>query len=570
MSSHLLTIALTLLLCGAVLLPRARAENDNHSGEFKNGVVVCVSAPAAEVGRKILRQGGNAVDATVATAFALAVTHPPAGNIGGGGFMLIHPPRKPTNRNRPASPPVVIDYRETAPAAATAEMFVKAAPKYGYKVIGVPGTVRGLALAHRHYGKLPWRDLVLPAVRLAENGFPIDAYLAQSLNRVLANSKGFPELHRVFDKPDGGKWRAGDQLVQRDLARTLRRIAEDGPDAFYTGPIADQIAAEMVRGSGLITKADLAAYKAIERQPIHGRYRGYDVYAPPPPSSGGICLIEMLNILETFDLRKEDRWSPRTLHLMIEAMRRAYYDRARWLGDPAFAKIPDYLTSKDHARRLAKGINPKQATPSAALAKDIPLAGEGDSTTHISVMDKDGMAVANTYTLEQNYGSKVVVKGAGFLLNDEMLDFNRRPGFTDRKGAIGTPANVIAPGKRMLSSQTPTIVAKDGKVVLVTGSPGGRTIINTVLCVLVNVLEYDMDLRSAVDAPRLDHEWFPDETSFEGVKAHPAAVAQLRRMGHTVVFRERQGDAHSIWVDPRTGRYLGVADRRLSGSVAGY
>jgi gamma-glutamyltranspeptidase/glutathione hydrolase len=561
MTPHLLPVTLTILLCGAIAVPSVRAEDDNHPAGFKNGVVVSVSAPGSEVGRTILQQGGNAVDAAVASAFALAVTYPPAGNIGGGGFMVIHPPK---------GHPVVIAYRETAPAAATSEMFVKAAPKHGHKVIGVPGTVRGLALAHRRFGKLPWKEVVLPAVRLADKGFAVDAHLARSLNEVLANSKGFSELHRVFDKPGGGKWQAGDRLVQRDLARTLRLIAEKGPDAFYTGKIAEQIVAEMKRGGGLITRADLAGYKADELQPIHGTYRGYDVYGPPPPSSGGICLIEMLNILETFHLRKEDRFSPRTLHLMIEAMRRAYCDRARFLGDPAFAKIPAHLTSKDYARKLARGIDPEKATPSAALAKDMPLAGEGDSTTHFSVMDKDGMAVANTYTLEQSFGSRVVVQGAGFLLNDEMLDFNRRPGYTDRKGAIGTAANDIAPGKHMLSSQTPTIVAKEGKVVLVTGSPGGRTIINTVLCVLVNVLEYDMDLRAAVDAPRLDHEWFPDQVNFEGVKLHSAALAQLRRMGHTIIAKDHQGDAHSIRVDSRTGRYVGAADRRLSGSVAGY
>jgi gamma-glutamyltranspeptidase/glutathione hydrolase len=434
----------------------------------------------------------------------------------------------------------------------------------------VPGTVRGLALAHRRFGKLAWKDVVLPAARLAEDGFRLDTHLAKSLNDILAKARAFPEMRRVFGKPGGGKWQPGDRLVQKDLARTLRRLAEDGPDAFYTGPIAGQIADEMRRGGGLITRADLARYLAVVREPVHGSYRGYDVYGPPPPSSGGVCLVEMLNILENFDLRKEGRWSPRTLHVLIEAMRRAYCDRARYLGDPAFVKIPAHLTSKAYARQLAKGIDPDRATPSAALAKDIPLAVEGDSTTHISVIDKDGMAVANTYTLEQSYGARVVVRGAGFLLNDEMLDFNRRPGYTDRKGAVGTAANVIAPGKRMLSSQTPTIVARGGKVVLVTGSPGSRSIINTVLCVLVNVIDFDMDLRAAVDAPRLNHEWFPDRARFEGVKAHPGAVARLREMGYAVVPEAHQGDAHSIRVDPRTGHYAGAADRRLSGSVAGY
>src|SRR5262249_13662536 len=293
--------------------------------------------------------------------------------------------------------------------------------------------------------------VVLPAVKLAEEGFPMDAALAASLNGVVASSGDFPELQRVYGKRAGASsWQAGDQVVQKDLAGTLRRIAAEGPDSFYKGKIADQIVAERKAAGGLITKADLAAYQAQARKPIHGTYRGYDVYAPPPPSSGGTCLVEMLNILENFDLRKQGRWSPATLHLMIEAMRRAYYDRARYLGDPGFVRIPQHLTTKAYARDLARNIDLERATPSETLAKDLPRAREGDSTTHFSVIDKDGMAVANTYTLERSYGSRVVVRGAGFLLNDEMMDFNWQPGVTDRQGGIGTPANQIAPGKRML------------------------------------------------------------------------------------------------------------------------
>jgi gamma-glutamyltranspeptidase/glutathione hydrolase len=544
----------------ALRLP-AQAGGKGGPVEGRHGMVVSVSGPASTAGLSILKRGGNGVDAAVATAFALAVTYPPAGNIGGGGFMMVHP--------RGAAP-VVIEYRETAPAAATRDMFIKDAPLHGARVVGVPGTVRGLALAHQRFGKLPWKSLVAPAIQLAEEGFPLDAYLAKSLNDIVAKARDFAELRRVFGKPGGGPWQAGDRLVQKDLAGTLRRIAEEGPDAFYKGDIAGRIEAEMRAGGGLITRADLAGYQANLRQPIHGRYRGFDVYGPPPPSSGGICLVEMLNILEHFDLRKHGRWSPETLHLMIEAMRRAYCDRARYLGDPAFVTIPAHLTSKEYARKLASYIDSNRATPSARLAPEITLAPEGSSTTHFSVMDKDGMAVANTYTLEQSYGSRVVVKGGGFLLNDEMLDFNRRPGYTDRKGAIGTAANLIAPGKRMLSSQTPTIVAKNGKVILVTGSPGSRTIPNTVLCVLVNVLDFDMDARQAVDAPRLHHQWFPDETRCEPDQHLTAALAALRQMGHRIVAAGKQGDAHSIRVDPASGRYLGAADRRLSGSVAAY
>jgi gamma-glutamyltranspeptidase/glutathione hydrolase len=448
-------------------------------------------------------------------------------------------------------------------------MFGKDQGLFGHRVVGVPGTVRGLALAHQRFGKLPWKTLVLPAVHLAEKGFVLEQTEVESLNRVVAQSKAFPELRRVFGKKGKDDWEEGDRLVQPDLARTLRLIAAEGPDAFYKGAIAEQIVAEMKAGGGLISKEDLAAYQANVRTPIHGVYRGYDVYAPPPPSSGGICLIEMLNILETFDLRKQGRWSPATLHVMIEAMRRAFHDRARYLGDPAFVKIPAHLTSKEYARQLAQGIDLKKATRSEDLARDIPLNREGENTTHFSVIDRDGMAVANTYTLEQNYGSHVVVKGAGFLLNDEMMDFNWRPGVTDRKGRIGTEPNQIAPGKRMLSSQTPTIVAKNGKVLLVTGSPGSRTIINTVLGVVVNVLDFDMDIQAAVAAPRMHHQWFPDVVRLERLEKYEAVPA-LRALGHTVEGVRQQGDAHSIGVDPRTGHYVGAADGRIMGKVAGY
>jgi gamma-glutamyltranspeptidase/glutathione hydrolase len=552
-----------LLLLGTLLLlaaSPARAAEDVVTG--RHGMVVSVSAPASEAGCSILKQGGNAVDAGVATAFALAVTYPAAGNIGGGGFMVVYPGGK--------AEPVVIEYRETAPAAATKTMYAADDGLYGHKVVGVPGTVRGLALAHQRFGKLPWKEVVAPAIRLAGEGFPLDDYLAGSLNALVRYSERFPELRRVLGKKGGaGSWQEGDRFVQPDLAATLRLIADEGPDAFYGGAIAGKIAAEMKAGGGLITRDDLAGYRANVRAPVHGTYRGYDVYGPPPPSSGGICLVEMLNILETFDLRKHARWSPETMHLLIEAMRRAYCDRARCLGDTDFVKVPAYLTSKDYARKLAEGIDLQHATKSEDLAKDMPLSREGDSTTHLSVIDQDGMAVANTYTLERSYGSRVMVKGAGFLLNDEMMDFNWRPGVTTRDGRIGTEPNLIAPGKRMLSSQTPAIVAKDGKVLLVTGSPGSRTIINTVLGILVNVLDFDMDIRAAVDAPRLHHPWFPDVARFEGVTEHPDLVQDLRNMGHRVEGT-RQGDAHSIWVDPKTGTYHGAADHRIRGKAVGY
>jgi gamma-glutamyltranspeptidase/glutathione hydrolase len=528
---------------------------------YHNGAVAAVSPRAVDIGVETLQRGGNAVDAAVATAFAMAVTWPSAGNIGGGGFMVVHP--------GPGKEPVVIEYRETAPAAAKADTFVKDDNQYTHRVVGVPGTVRGMELAHKKFGKLPWKDVVMPAVKLAEDGFAMSEGLACSLNNVLAKSEGFEELQRVYGKLGGGEWKSGDRIVLPELGRTLRAIAEKGADAFYLGPTADLIEAEMKRGGGLVTKADLAAYRAKERKPIRGTYHGYDVYGPPPPSSGGITLVLMLNVLENFDLKKHPRYSPETIHLLTETMKRAYCDRARHLGDADFVSIPPHLTTKEYAKQVAATIDLKKATPSEALAKDIPLAPGGSDTTHFSVIDKDGMAVSNTYTLERSYGSGIVVKGAGFLLNNEMLDFNWRPGVTDRTGRIGTTPNQVAPGKRMLSSQTPTIVAKDGKVLLVTGSPGSRTIINTSLQIVLNVVDFGMTPRQAVDAPRIHHQWFPDELRIERAAETNPLFAPLEALGHKT-RGTRQGDAHTIYVDPATGRFVPAEDRRLEGKAAGY
>jgi gamma-glutamyltranspeptidase/glutathione hydrolase len=548
--------------------PLIPASEPPRGVEARNGMVVCASPPAADVGVSVLKAGGNAVDAAVATAFAMAVTYPVAGNIGGGGLMLVHPP---TTRSVGATRPTCFEFRETAPAAATPDMFSKGYDPYGHKVVGVPGTVRGLELAHKRFGKLTWKQLLEPAIRLAADGFSLESWSASSLNTLVAGSPDNAELRRVFGKPDGGLWEPGDRLVQPDLARTLRLIADNGPDAFYTGAIADLVAGEMRAGGGLITRADLAAYKAVEREPVHTTYRGCDVYAPPPPSAGGTSLVEVLNMLETLELKKHGRWDAETLHLMAEAMRRAFRDRAKYLGDPAFTDIPAKLTTKDYARSLAATIDPKHATPSVDIADGIALdAEEGDNTTHFSIIDKDGLAVANTYTLENSYGSRIVVRGAGFLLNNEMTDFNMKPGATTRRGSIGTAPNRIAPGKRMLSSQTPTILSRNGKVFLITGSPGSRTIPNTVLCVVVNVLDFDMDIQSAVDAPRIHHPWLPDELRMEKIRLHPEAVERLRAMGHRVSGERQQGDAHSIQVDPELGVYRAAADRRIMGKAAGY
>ncbi|MCE9565345.1 MAG: gamma-glutamyltransferase [Planctomycetes bacterium] len=551
-------LIVTFGLC--VLAVPASAQPKAETVESKGGVVVCVSPLAADVGVDILKRGGNAVDAAVAVAFAQAVTWPAAGNIGGGGFMMIAAPGKEVR---------CIEYRETAPASAKVDLFADGTVGVlDHKAAGVPGTVRGLALAHGKYGKLPWGDVVMPAVKLAEDGFVMNAALAGDLNGVLASSKTTnAEFKRVYGKPGGKEWAEGDKLVLKDLGKTLRVIAEKGADAFYTGEPAELLAKEMKANGGLITKDDLAAYKANDRTPIRTTYRGFDVYGPPPPSSGGLCISQMLNVLENYDLKKLGRWSPETTHLMIETMRRTYADRARSLGDPGFTTIPTTFQDREYAKKLSQSIDPKKATPSAQIATDIVLNKESDSTTHFSIIDKDGMAVSNTYTLENSYGNRVVVPGAGYILNNEMTDFNPKPGITNTKGQIGTKPNQIQPGKRMLSSQTPVIVMKDGKPVLITGSPGGRTIINTVLCVVVNVIDFEMPVAEAVSAPRTHHQWFPDVARFEGASQHPKLVAELKKMGHTVV-EQFQGDAHTIGINPKTGVRVGVADKRIDGKAA--
>src|SRR5688500_4617971 len=534
----------------------------DETAASKDGLVVCTSAPACDVGAAVLAKGGTAVDAAVATGFALAVTLPSAGNIGGGGFMVV----------RTASGDVTsFDYREKAPLKATRTMYmrdgkvVSALTSAGHLAPGVPGSVRGMAMAHKKFGKLPWKDLVMPAVQLAEQGFAMSPALARGLNGQLAGAMGrFPASVAAYGKPGGGTWAGGDRLVLKDLAKSLRAIADDGPDAFYKGWIADRIAEDMAANGGIITKEDLAAYEAKERAPVRGTFRGYDVVSMAPPSSGGVALIEMRNMIVAFDLKEKGFKSGEAKHVQIETMRRAYLDRARHLGDPDFVEVPfARLLSKDHARTLAAGINPAKATSSVDLGKDIVTAPaqEPEETTHFSVIDRSGMAVSNTTTLEGSYGSRVVVKGAGFLLNNEMGDFNKNPGKTLPDGTIGTPANLIDPGKRMLSSMTPTIVSKDGKVVLITGSPGGRTIINTVFTVVLAVTEFGMDVRAAVAAPRMHHQWLPDQVSLERSGPGDELFASLQRMGHVVRMTSGQGDANSIGVEA-SGLAWGAADRR--------
>lgn len=582
---------LTLIVAVPATTAGVASASDRPDAErFSRHVVVAQEAEAADVGREVLRRGGTAVDAAVATAFALAVTHPAAGNLGGGGFLVAYD----SGRRKVQT----FDFRETAPRASTPTMYLGPDGRLvkhhraGARAAGVPGTVRGLAAAHAALGSLPWSDLVRPAVRLASEGFVVSEELAGSLNAQLfprRRDRGpettsnpalrarrddlwadedhladFPESVAAFRKPDGSPWKAGDRLVQRDLAATLDRIATHGPDEFYTGKTADLIAAYNASHGGLIGKDDLARYRAKSRPPVHTTFRGFDIYGMGPPASGGTVLTEILGMLERFDLKGDGPRSAQTLHRVTEAMRRAYFIRATRLADPDAVPIAvDELTSKPFAVDLGKSIGPR-ATPSASLAPFPVIGAEGSDTTHLSTLDRNGNAVALTYTLEEGYGAKAVVAGAGFLLNNEMGDFNLIPGRTDTSGRIGTGPNQIAPGKRMLSSQCPTIVLDDrGKVRLVTGSPGGRTIPNTVLWVVLNVLEFKLDPRAAVDAPRTHHAWFPDVLTLEGGPARwdPATLDDLRARGHRLRFTELQGDAHTIVVDP-DGTVHGIADRR--------
>jgi gamma-glutamyltranspeptidase/glutathione hydrolase len=547
--------------------PTPTTGSPSPSGASARGMVVSASAIASQAGRDVLAAGGNAVDAAIATGFALAVTYPVAGNIGGGGFMVI---RMPDGRA------TTIDFREMAPRAATPEMFTDTSGAYSstihhssHKSVGVPGTVAGFALAHKKYGKAEWKQLVDPAVRLASDGFDVPTGLASSLKGGMGYMKKYPASVASFTK-NGVPYEVSDRIRQPDLARSLGRIRDQGQDGFYRGETARLLAEEMRRGGGLITEDDMARYEAKERAPIRGTYRGYEIISMPPPSSGGVAMVEMLNILEGYDLAAAKHNSPRYVHLVAEAMRHAFLDRARYMGDPDFTTAPiERLTSKAYAAELRKTILEDRASPSAPA--QVAQRYESDQTTHYSVVDPSGMAVSVTYTLENGYGLGAVVPGAGFLLNDEMGDFNGKPGVTDSTGLIGTDPNLARPGKRMLSSMTPTILAKDGKLVAVIGSPGGRTIINTVLQVVLNLVDSQMSIQDAVNAPRFHHQWLPDRLSGEKDAFPASTVAALEAMGYRVRLGGEQGTAHSIFVDPRTGARIGAPDPRdKDAGAAGY
>jgi gamma-glutamyltranspeptidase/glutathione hydrolase len=540
----------------------------------RSGMVVSSHYLASQVGVDILKKGGNAVDAAIATGFALAVTLPGAGNLGGGGFMLV---RQANGETR------AFDFREKAPAAAHDKMYLNAQGVYdgrsnheGWLSVGVPGTVAGFYLAHSTLGKLPMRELIAPAIRLASKGIPITWTMADDFRRQADNFRKYPATARIFLKPEGEPYQQGELWRQRDLARTLQRIQNKGRDGFYRGETARLLAAAMRKHGGLITEADLAAYEAKERTPLRGNYRGYEVIAMPPVSSGGTALLAMLNILEGFDLASAGFGSARHLHLLAESMRRAFADRAKFLGDPDFNPGMDAtvarLTSKEHAAELRRTIQETRASVSdLATFKD---RGESDHTTHYSVIDKEGNAVVVTYTLEGWYGSHIVAEGTGFLLNNEMGDFNPQPGRTDATGLIGTPPNLVAPGKRMLSSMTPAIIVHDGKPYLLIGSPGGRTIINTVLQVIVNVLDFTMDIAEAIAAPRIHHQWLPDRINIEKNATAPEVLALLESYGHKLRISDStrsQGRAMGILVDPRSTLRMGASDPRDGdGAAIGY
>ena len=574
---------MALLVVGAT--PSARASvRPVHA---QHAIVVSVHELASQVGVEIMQAGGNAIDAAVATGFALAVVHPPAGNIGGGGFMLIRMADGKTH---------FLDYREKAPAAATRDMYLDAqgnviegASEIGYKSIGVPGSVAGLVYAEQKYGMLHLKQVMAPAIRLAREGYALTWGEARDF-QTDKHLGQFAESRRVFQR-NGDYYKPGEIFRQPDLARTLERIAEK-PDDFYHGSLARELAAAMQKGGGLITVDDLAHYEVKEREPVRGTYRGYEVISAPPPSSGGTVLIESLNILEGYDLAKMGDRSAQSIHYTTEAFRRAFFDRAEFMGDPDFAKIPvAQLIDKRYASAWEDTIDPAHATPSKdlkrpavfnqleqyAAAHPPMVPHESNHTTHYSVMDADGNAVSVTTTINDWFGSRVTADGLGFLLNDEMDDFSAKPGVPNSDGLLQSDLNAIGPGKRPLSSMTPTIVVRDGKTVMILGSPGSSKIITTVANVLMGVVDYGMNIQEAVNAPRFHNQWMPDVLNVEQWFS-PDTLNLLHHMGYNIevglhygaVVEPYWSDAECIAVDTKTGDRLGASDGRGSGKAVGY
>ena len=540
-----------------------------HPVKAQHGMVASVDAMATRVGVDILKQGGNAVDAAIAVGFALAVTHPQAGNLGGGGFMLL---RTAAGRT------TAIDFREMAPARASRDMFLDKQGNADSKLSltshlasGTPGTVAGFALAAQKYGTLPLSTLLAPAIKLARDGIIVNDALADDLATYgKENLINHDNSRAIFYKADGQPYQKGDRLVQKNLAHSLQLIAQQGPDAFYKGKIADEIAAEMAQHGGLIGKADLAAYRAVERKPVSGSYRGYEVFSMPPPSSGGIHIVQILNILENFDLAKWGFGSADAMQDMAEAEKYAYADRSEYLGDPDFVKVPQKaLTSKAYAKTLAQQIDVNKARPSADIKPGKLAPYESNQTTHFSVVDKDGNAVAVTYTLNTYFGSGVVAGNSGILMNNEMDDFSAKPGTPNVYGLVGGEANAIQPAKRPLSSMSPTIVAKDGKTWLVTGSPGGSRIITTVLQMVVNSIDFGMNVAEATNAPRFHHQWLPDQLRVEKGFS-PDTLRLLEAKGQHVKVLPAMGSTQSIMIGPDGMRYGASDPRSVDDLSAGY
>jgi gamma-glutamyltranspeptidase/glutathione hydrolase len=568
---------LTIMLAAASAIPAAAQQQHSnfytppaadtiHAVVAEHGMVVAQEKIASRVGADVLRRGGNAVDAAVATGFALAVTYPRAGNLGGGGFMVIH--------SRERGEDITIDYRETAPAATTPTIFLGADGKPDIAKsrdsalgIGVPGSVAGLSLALEKYGsgKFTLAELLKPAIELARDGFVVTDDVADTMPEERGRLARWPSAIKIFSGKDGAALKDGDVLVQADLATTLSAISEQGPRGFYQGPVAEKLVKGIGDAGGIMTLDDLKSYQPIIRAPMRGTYRGYDIVSMPLPSSGGVVLLETLNILEGFPMGEMKQGSAPSLHVLIEAMKRAYADRARYLGDPAFVKVPvATLTSKDYAAKQRASIDLDRATPWTDALSALP-PHEGDNTTHFSVVDSSGNAVSNTYTLNFNYGVGLVAEGTGVLLNNELDDFTAAPGASNAFGLVGFEANLPGPGKRPLSSMTPTIVLKDGKPVLVTGSPGGSRIISAVLQVVVNVLDYKMDVAAAVAAPRVHHQWLPDEVRVEHGFTEDT-LAALRAKGHRVIEPLGRTSANSIGVTDQG--LLGAPDPRSRGAGA--
>src|SRR5262245_2965909 len=561
-------LLILLVVASIPIIPRAASREPARA---QHGMVASTTEIASRVGVEIMQRGGNAIDAAVAVGLALAVTWPSAGNIGGGGFMMI----RRANGNTE-----IVDYRERAPLAASREMYldkngdvIKGASTVGYKAVGVPGTVAGLSLALKRHGKLKWADVIEPARKLAAEGFTVSYHLARSLQGTESNKLlvQVPDSKRIFLR-DGKQYQEGERLIQPELAATLARLKQKGPREFYEGKTAQMIAEDMKANGGLITEKDLKGYEPTVRKPLTGTYRAYEIVTMPPPSSGGAALLEMLNVLEHYDLAKLGSASSDTIHLIAETQRRAFADRAEFMGDADFVKVPvEGLISKKYAADLAKTIDMDHATPSANVRAGRPMGYESTETTHFTVIDGEGNVVTNTYTLNGGYGSGVTARGTGVLLNNEMDDFTSKPGVPNAYGLLQSENNAIAPRKRPLSAMTPTIVLKDGKVWFAIGSPGGPTIINTVLQVIVNVVDFGMNIQQAIDAPRFHHQWMPDRIQWEALGLNKDTRKALEIKGQ--VFAEKpgnMGDAEGVMIDPKTGMRLGASDPRSGGVPVGY